>query len=62
MVLIKDMSVPFSCDRCRLKDRRHSECTVKWKKISEYEERKPKWCPLTDVEPYGPDGILYREK
>ena len=62
MVLIKDMILPFSCNGCRLKDERYHECKVLWKKISVYEERRPKWCPLVAVEPYGPDGILYKEK
>lgn len=48
MVLIKDMMLPFSCDRCRLKDRHYGECKVKWKKISDYEERRPRWCPLEE--------------
>lgn len=64
MVLIKEMTMPFSCDRCRLLDRDHNECTVKWKRISPYrnERRKPEWCPLTEVIPYGPEGTLYKEK
>lgn len=62
MVLIKDMMLPFSCDRCRLKDRHYGECKVKWKKISDYEERRPRWCPLIEVVPYGPEGTLYKEK
>ena len=62
MVLIKDLEIPFSCDRCRLLNRHYNECRVTWKKVSNYEERKPKWCPLTEVVAYGPDGILYKEK
>lgn len=62
MVLIKDMQIPYSCDRCRLKNRRHNECAVLWKKISSYEERKPSWCPLTEVVAYGPEGTFYKEK
>lgn len=62
MILIKDMQMPFSCDRCRLHDSRYNECKVKWKRISNYGERKPEWCPLTEVEPYGIDGLLYKEK
>jgi len=62
MILIKDMAMPFSCDRCRLLDRHHHECRVKWKKVSEYTDRKPAWCPLTEVEPYGIEGLLYKEK
>ena len=66
MVLIKDMQIPYSCDRCRLKDRTHKECSVVWKKTSSYgidhSMLKPKWCPLTEVVPYGPEGTLYKEK
>ena len=66
MVLIKDMQMPFSCDRCRLKDARYHECKVAWRRISAYSEdytmRKPKWCPLVEVETYGPEGTLYKEK
>ena len=62
MVLIKEMELPYSCDRCRMHDLTHNECRVKWKKISLYGERKPKWCPLVEVEPYGPEGTLYMEK
>lgn len=62
MVLIKDMQMPFSCDSCRLKDRHYGECRVTWKKVSSYEEYKPRWCPLTEVVPYGPEGTFYKEK
>ena len=66
MVLIKDMQIPFSCDRCRMKDRNHNECCVAWKKVGSYgidhSMCRPKWCPLTEVEPYGPEGTLYKEK
>lgn len=30
MILIKDMQMPFSCDRCRLHDSK-----VKWKRITD---------------------------
>lgn len=62
MILIKDMAMPFNCDRCRLKDTRYNECRVKWKKLSLYDNNKPKWCPLIEIEPYGPEGTLYKEK
>ena len=65
MILIKDMTMPFSCERCRFKDADHKECKVVWKRIPMqigYEARKPDWCPLTDVEPYGIEGLLYKEK
>ena len=65
MVLIKDMGMPFSCDRCRLKDTEHSECKVAWKRVGiygvDYTTGRPKWCPLTEVEPYGVEGLLYKE-
>lgn len=62
MVIIKDMDMPFNCDRCRLKDTRYHECKVKWKKLSLYDNSRPVWCPLVEVEPYGVDGLLYKEK
>ena len=66
MVLIKDMEIPYSCDRCRLKDRQHNECSVAWKKVGSYgidrDFQKPKWCPLTEVVAYGPEGTFYKEK
>lgn len=66
MVLIKDMEIPYSCDRCRLKDRHHNECSVKWKKVGSYgfdhDWKRPEWCPLVEVVPYGPEGTLYMEK
>ena len=66
MVLIKDMPIPYSCDRCRLKDNTYNECKVVWKRVSAYgigyAHNKPKWCPLTEVVPYGPEGTLYMEK
>ena len=66
MVLIKDMQIPYSCDRCRLQDRHHKECSIKWKKVAAYnienEMHRPKWCPLTEVVPYGPEGTFYKEK
>ena len=66
MVLIKDMLLPYTCDKCRLKDVNHNECKVVWKRVGSYgldhEMKKPAWCPLTEVVPYGPEGILYREK
>lgn len=64
MVLIKDMDKPKSCSDCRLKDAYYGECNVKHKRIRTaiMENTLPEWCPLTDVEPYGPDGVLYKEK
>ena len=65
MVLIKDMLLPYSCDKCRLKDRHHNECSVVWKRVGsygiDYGMRKPEWCPLTEVVAYGPEGTLYKE-
>ena len=66
MVLIKEMVVPWSCDRCRFRNDTHSECIVAWRKVGSYGinygMRKPKWCPLTEVVPYGPEGTLYMER
>ena len=66
MVLIKDMGMPYSCDRCRLKDTEHSECKVAWKRVGMYgvdfTTGRPAWCPLLEVETYGPEGTLYKEK
>lgn len=66
MVLIKDMGMPYSCDRCRLRDAEHSECKVAWKRVGiygvDYTTGRPAWCPLVEVEPYGIDGLLYKEK
>lgn len=65
MVLIKDMDMPTCCPECRLKDNYYRECNVKHKKIKawlETDERRPEWCPLTEVEAYGPEGTLYKEK
>ena len=65
MVLIKDMQIPFNCDRCRMKNE-HKECCITWKKVAAYnivnDSRRPTWCPLTEVVPYGPEGTLYKEK
>lgn len=66
MVLIKDMGMPYNCTRCRLKDAEHNECKVAWKRVGiygiDYTTGRPKWCPLTEVVPYGPEGTLYMEK
>lgn len=66
MILIKDMQMPFSCDRCRLRDAGHSECKVAWKRVGiygvDYTTGRPAWCPLVEVEPYGIEGLLYKEK
>lgn len=66
MVLIKDMQLPYSCDRCRLQNRNYKECSITWKKVAAYnienDMKRPKWCPLTEVVPYGPEGTLYMEK
>ena len=52
MVLIKDMEKPVSCLECDLKD---IEIGCVFGRV--YSE-----CPLTAVEPYGPEGTLYKEK
>ena len=63
MVLIKNLEMPESCSMCRLKDMYYGECNVKHKKIKTFivESGKPSWCPLTEVEVYGPEGTLYKE-
>ena len=63
MVLI-NMKMPSSCDSCRLHDARYHECKVMWKSVSNFHltECRPKWCPLTEVVAYGPEGTLYKEK
>lgn len=64
MVLIKNMDKPKSCNRCRIADYTFGECKVAHRKIMAYvdNELQPKWCPLTEVESYGPEGTLYKEK
>lgn len=64
MVLIKNMEKPETCDKCRLADYTFLECKVTHRKIGAYvdNEQIPKWCPLTEVESYGPEGTLYKEK
>lgn len=64
MVLIKKMEMPSSCNTCCLKDMYYLECNVKHRKIRSFNETssRPTWCPLTEVEQYGPEGILYKEK
>ena len=48
------------------RDAEHSECKVAWKRVGiygvDYTTGRPEWCPLTEVEPYGIDGLLYKEK
>lgn len=64
MILIKDMEYPKSCSMCRLKDMYYGECNVSHRKITTFinDGGKPARCPLTEVEPYGPEGTLYKEK
>ena len=64
MVLIKEMELPDNCNLCKLKDMYYGECNVKHKRIKAYlqQSTRPTWCPLTEVEPYGPEGTLYKEK
>ena len=63
MILIKNMEKPNSCSTCCLKDMYYGECNVKHKKITSFITTSsiPSWCPLTEVEQYGPEGILYKE-
>ena len=65
MVLIKNMNKPAGCGECRLKDNYFKECNVTHKKIHTWIDTAhelPKWCPLIEVEPYGPEGTLYKER
>ena len=67
MVLIKSMELPKSCGHCSLKDYRFCSCCVNGKRIPTWGmmaavNERPTWCPLTEVEPYGPEGTLYKEK
>ena len=65
MILIKNMEMPKGCACCRLKDNHYGECNVAHKRIHTWMERvdyRPEWCPLTEVEAYGPEGTLYKEK
>ena len=64
MVLIKDMEKPRSCNMCRLKDSYYGECNVKHKRVKTWivSGGIPEWCPLVEVEQYGPEGTLYKEK
>lgn len=64
MILIKDMDMPEGCAGCRLKDTYYGECNVTHKRIHTWMDKahyKPDWCPLTEIEPYGPEGTLYKE-
>ena len=66
MILIKGMDMPESCAHCRLKDFNYNECKVLYRKISTYgkdgDYPRPEWCPLVEVEEYGPEGMMYKEK
>ena len=65
MVLIKDMHMPKTCADCQLKDYTYGECKVTYRKIRAWSVNGPTradWCPLVEVEPYGPEGTLYKEK
>lgn len=73
MILIKDMQMPESCFDCEIQYDNMC-CSVTgtsfWidgdplhydTKPDPNEERMPD-CPLVEVEPYGIDGLLYKEK
>lgn len=66
MVLIKDMEMPKTCGHCRLTDYDVCACKVSGKKLSAWKVSscvgRPKDCPLVEVEQYGPEGTLYKEK
>ena len=64
MVLIKDMDMPNGCAACKVQDYYYGECRITHRKIRHYVDNgdKPHWCPLIEVEQYGPEGTLYKEK
>ena len=66
MIMIKVMDKPSGCNKCRLKDYDHIECKPARKRLpwtaAMDECAPPEWCPLVEVEPYGPEGTLYKEK
>ena len=63
MVVIKQMDMPDWCENCELSDM--SVCLVTRHLIERVqhprEEKRPRWCPLTEVQQYGPKGTLYKE-
>ena len=65
MILIKDMGMPESCTQCEFEDEfnldMHTYCVITGS-ITSYENGILKNCPLVEVEPYGIDGLLYKEK
>lgn len=64
MVLIKDLEMPESCYGCRFKSLDvygHKICDLTYRQIT-VPSGRPDWCPLTEVEPYGVEGLLYKEK
>ena len=65
MILIKNMNKPSGCAVCRLKDNHYGECNVMHRKIGAWMDKAksiPEWCPLIEVEQYGPEGTLYKER
>lgn len=65
MVLIKNMPMPEDCDDCRFNDCGSCYAYDKYVKIVTLRkkgQRFPDFCPLIAVEPYGPEGTLYKEK
>ena len=77
-ILIKGMEKPTKCEYCAMSryyfENGRLWCNAKNKIVAEipFEKRLldsvlsnieiPKWCPLVEVVPYGPDGMLYKEK
>lgn len=66
MVLIKDMEMPKNCAHCSLKNYGQGRCLVNGKRLSGLQVNgtapKPAWCPLVEVDQYGPEGLMYKEK
>lgn len=69
MVLIKDMQMPDNCTGCEFLDydtfdaEMHIGCLITGEIVTwDLDKCRNEKCPLTEVEPYGIDGLLYKEK
>ncbi len=60
MILIKNMKMPETCWECKFADTFCLITRMSWQK-NPNKCRQPD-CPLVEAEPYGPEGILYKEK
>lgn len=74
MILIKELSKPEYCDHCYLCQmvciglEKYVRCPI-LKKMGDVNlvvkgahQPVPDDCPIIEVEPYGPEGTLYKEK